>query len=537
MIFVFFSLCLIYISIIGYSKLYKFIFIKNDNNTFENLDIFYGFLVLICISTLINFFLPLKYFSIILIIGGILILIYFLYKKKIILNHSLSFIFILFFLIFLSSHQSPNIDSEVYHLQILNKAFTQKVIFGIANIEEKYGMVSLWQIFLALFNHEILDFKIVYFVNLILFSVFFNEAYIQLHEKNKLSKIFLILAASFILIFSLIHPFNNGIILNHLGSVEVDLLGGFLFILCIYLGLRLLENYSFSEFNILFILTAIVILSKPSYIVLSIFPLIITFIIKKNFLNITNILLLVLFFLFLSRGLITSGCLIFPSPITCIDTFWALDFESVQRYENIILGFARDKMRYSDFDYVIYSYDWVIPWFKNYFLKTSLLQIFILLVCASLIILILGKFKNIKFLNLNLYVIFYFLFGCFLFWLRAPEVRFGFGTIISLSIFIPSVFIYLQFKNFEFNDKYFKIILIIPFFLILKNIENYKYFFENYSPKYNYKYKVFLPKEMNVVQIASPTDRCVDIDEVCMYYPSKIKLSKLNSYKFYHRPK
>lgn len=535
MIFVYISLCLIYFSIIGYSRLFKVVIFKDKSEIFENLDIFYGLLIIIFFSNLINFFLPLKYFSYTLIICGIIISIYFFCFKKIKVKNLSSFLLIVFFLVYISSHQSPNIDSEVYHLQIINKAFTQKIIFGIANVEEKYGMVSIWQIFLALFNYEIYNFKIIYYVNLIIFSVFFNEAYIQIYKKNKLSKIFLILAASFILVFSLIHPFNNGIILNHLGSVEVDLLGGFLFILCIYLGLSLLENYSFNKFNILFILTAIVVLSKPSYLILIIYPLIITLLIKKNFLILTNFILVILSFFYLSRGFIISGCLVFPFALSCIDTFWSLDIESVQKYENIILGFARDKLRYTDFVYVINSYDWVLPWFKNYFLKTSLLQIHILCIFGSLIIIIFQKFKNRKFLDLNLYLILCFLLGCFLFWLRAPEVRFGFGTIISLSILIPSLFIYFQLKNFEFNNKYFQIILIIPLFLILKNIENYKYFIQNYSPKYNYKYKIFHPKEMNIVQVASPIDRCVDIDEVCMYYPSDIKLKKLNSYKFYYK--
>ena len=58
-----------------------------------------------------------------------------------------SFLVILFIIIFITYHHWPNIDTEVYHLQIINKTYSEKIIFGLANIEEKYGMNSVWQIF------------------------------------------------------------------------------------------------------------------------------------------------------------------------------------------------------------------------------------------------------------------------------------------------------------------------------------------------------------------------------------------------------
>ena len=535
MTFVFFFLSLVYLSLLGFSKLYKTIILKNNDNTLSNLEVFYGIFVLIFFSNIINLILPLKYFSYALLALGLFFFLYYVITKQINLTNFLSLFIILFFLIFISSHQSPNIDSEVYHLQIINKAYSQKIVFGFANLEEKYGMTSVWQIFLGLFYINILNFKIVYFINLIPLAIFFNQAFIEINKKNSNSKNFLILASSFILLFSIIHPSNNGIILNHLGSVEVDLLCGFLFILSIYVGFKLIENYNLSDFHILFILTAIVILSKPSYIVLAIFPLIISYIIKKKLFNLTNYLLLVLLFIFFLRGFITSGCLIFPSALTCFDTFWSLDTETVSRYENIILGFARDKMRYTDFEYVIYSSDWVLPWVKNYFLKTSLLQIFIISAFISFIISIYLRLKNIKFLQFNYYLILLFLLICFLFWLRAPEVRFGFGTLISLMIFFPTIFLNIFINKFKINNFYYNIILILPLLLIMKNIQNHNYLFENYSPVFEYKYKTFFPSDLNIVQIASPNDRCVDIDKFCIYYDSKIKLKKITNYNIYYK--
>lgn len=535
MTFVFFFLFVIYLSFLGYSKLYKTVILKNYDKTLSNLEVFYGVFILVCFSNIINFIFPLKYFSLASIILGLVIFFYYVIKKQIYLKNFFSFLFILFFLIFISSHQNPNIDSEVYHLQIINKAYTQKIVFGFAHLDEKYGMTSVWQIFLGMFNINILGFKLVYFINLIPLAIFFNQSFLEINQNNKLSKNFLVFAGSFILLFSVIHPSNNGIILNHLGSVEVDLLGGFLFILIIYIGFKLIENYNVNDFHILFILTTIVILSKPSYIILSIFPLIISYIIKKKILNLTNYLLLVLLFFFFLRGFVTSGCLIFPSPITCFDTFWSLDTETVSRYENIILGYARDKMRYTDFEHVIYSYDWVIPWIKNYFLKTSLLQIFIIFTFISFVISIYLRLKNIKFLQFNDYLILFFLLTCFLFWLRAPEVRFGFGSLISLMIFFPVIFVNIFINRFKVNNFYYNIILVLPLLLIMKNVHNFNHLFENYSPVFQYKYKIFYPEDLNIVQIASPNDRCVDIDKFCIYYSSKIKLKKITNYNIFYK--
>ena len=250
---VFFFLSLVYLSLLGFSKLYKTIILKNNEDTLRNLEVFYGIFILIFFSNIINFIFPLQYFSFASLALGLFIFLYFVIKKRINLINFSSFFIILFFLIFISSHQNPNIDSEVYHLQIINKAHTQKIIFGFANLEEKYGMTSVWQVFLGLFNINIFNFRLVYFINLIPLAIFFNQAFIEIKKNNSNSKNFLILASSFILLFSIIHPFNNGIILNHLGSVEVDLLGGFLFILSIYIGLKLIENYNIADFNILFI--------------------------------------------------------------------------------------------------------------------------------------------------------------------------------------------------------------------------------------------------------------------------------------------
>ena len=66
-----FSNYLILLSLFGYSLIFKKCFYKK-NFKIENVDFFYGFLFLIFLSILLNFFFPLKYFTIPTIVIGVI---------------------------------------------------------------------------------------------------------------------------------------------------------------------------------------------------------------------------------------------------------------------------------------------------------------------------------------------------------------------------------------------------------------------------------------------------------------------------------
>tara|TARA_B100001057_G_C22861123_1_gene954526 strand:- start:1680 stop:3263 length:1584 start_codon:yes stop_codon:yes gene_type:complete len=524
--------------VVGYSKIFKYFVLKEKDKNFYNLEIFYGFFLLIFLSLFINFFTALKNVQLLIFLIGGIAFTGFLLMKNIKIKNLVSFLTILLIIIFVSHHHWPNIDTEVYHLQIINKTFNEKIIFGLANIEEKYGMNSVWQIFLSLFNSEIVGVKILYLINIFPIAIFFNQYYIEIKSNKSLSKYFLLLSSLFIITFSIIHPANNGIILNHLGSTEVDLLGGFLFIIVIYIGLKLLENFDKNLFNLLFVITSIVVLSKPSYLILTFFPLLICYLLKKNPFTKLNIFLIFFGILAFIRGFINSGCFLFPAKVSCVNTFWSLDPLKVEIYENIVLGSARDnplRLRYTDFDYLIHSNEWIIPWFKNYFFTTSLLQIFFIFLIFSLFLLLYFKLKKIIFFNqINTAIIIFFIF-CALFWFRVPEIRFGFGWIISLSIFIPAY--YLLVSKIDFNSKkIFSLLIVFPLILILKNYKNIYIFSQNKNPMFNYQYEILDNFDnKNYVKIKTPHDRCVDIDEYCTYYIFDVSQKKINGYNFFYQ--
>ena len=78
------------------------------------------------------------------------------------------------------------------------------------------------------------------------------------------------------------------------------------------------------------------------------------------------------------KNILNSGCLLFPVSLTCFETSWSIGNEQIEKYSNIVKSFARDtpeRSRYTDFDYTINTFQWVLPWLKEYAFKNALIQI------------------------------------------------------------------------------------------------------------------------------------------------------------------
>ena len=216
-----FSNYLILIVILGYSFfLKKIIFFKNKI-TLENIDFLYGLTFIIFISLFVNFFFPLKYFTVIVFIIGFLLFVYAAYKKIININFILYF-FIITFTTFVSFYNIHNVDSPMYHLQIIKWLSLHKISFGLTNLEIRLGFNSSWHSLVALLDLTINKFTAKYYISAVVLSAIIYES-IRYKLKFNYSDIFLYLTISFLIFFSYLHPFKNGTILNHLGNPERDI--------------------------------------------------------------------------------------------------------------------------------------------------------------------------------------------------------------------------------------------------------------------------------------------------------------------------
>lgn len=531
----------------GFSfALKKFLFKKEKEIEINNIDILYGFFFLIFLSLFLNFFFPLKYFLILIFFIGSYYFYVSLIKKINKINYVLHFI-ILFCISAIVYRNGDNVDTPMYHLQIIKWLYNEKIVFGLSNLEIRFGSNSLWFSLLSLLQIKFKNFNSIYILNVIPFSIFFYQT---LFFQKRLSYIFLCLSLTFILLFSFLHPFMNGVILNHLHNTEVDTVGMVFFILSFYSFLKFFEKKSIENLRILIICSVICMVIKLSYIGVVFLPLIAMYkFYKKNlfalFSEKTNFIVILLIFGWLIKNFIISGCYIFPISFLCFEVSWSPGLEEIQNYSNVVKGFARDtrdRLMYSNFQHTIYSYDWFIPWFKDYALNNAFLKIFFIIIFVSMLALIIMKYFNLfdDFISKkkNDYLIFCIvILPSFIIWFNAPETRFGWGSMISFSCLILSISIYhLKYlKKLSFLIIQNSSIIIIIFLLLdNKSSLSLKNFWNPYIKNIDYSKIIKIGSYNNYEVYRSTNWKCYDYKKICVNTPKKdYRIYKKNGYLFF----
>ncbi len=536
MLFSLFIISIISIIIYGYSGFFKAVFL-NDTGAIIPIDFIYGVLFLSFLSIFLNFFIPLANVSHLLFFVGIILFIYFFLKKKFSINY-LALILILFFFIFISSNNNLVYDSKLYHLQTIKYNYQFKTILGLSNIEPRLGMNSIWHSFLSIFNISIAGYNPIYFINIVIYSFFVNSIF----QEKKISKnhsLYLIISLLYIFTYSLFHPYKNGTILNNIGSPEVDTISMIFFIITVSL---FLDVDAFKKKNVVNLLLAFIFLSITTKIsnillfVIVIFILIYKFKLKKNFFSKYYFFLSVTSIVWILKSFLLSGCLIFPIRQTCFNLKWSLGQENVEGYKNIISAFNRGiftKQEWSNFDFTINSFDWFLPWFKHYFLNTELLTISFIIVLFLLtfnILLIFKNYfskKNINFKINEFYILIILIFSLYL-WLNAPEIRLGYGPIISTTVF----FIFITLRNLNLVSLVIKtcqlFVVIFICLLIYDNRNNLKYFNENpFDRRFNYE-GIKMIYASNSYRVFRPIDGsfCNFFKEFCSYQGYNVVIEK-----------
>ena len=444
-----FSNYLVLLVIFGSSLAFKKILFKKDKNFINNIDFLYGLFFLIFFSLLVNYFLPLRYFTPLVIIFGLLIFFYGFYKKLYKINFFYYFI-IIFFTTFVSFYTGHNIDSPMYHLQILKWLSFHKISFGLSNLEIRFGFNSSWHSLVAILDFNFLKFSTKYYLSSIILGVVIYEI-IKFKSKINYSDIFLFLVIFFLIFFSFIHPFRNGVILNHLGNPERDITTMLFFFLIIYIFLKIQENENNNQnlINLLLISTFICISSRILFSPI-IFILLLILIKNKNYkiINLNSFFLLFTSLMWLGRTFILSGCFFFPIHQTCIKTPWAVNKDAVIVLVEEAMRISRTlplRDRVNDLEFTLYSNDWIIPWIKNYYMEAALLQAGSVIIITVIILLILKNFFKSssigKTLNLYDYTLAFSLLVTLTLWFQAPEIRYGWGPLIVLPCFILLLFL------------------------------------------------------------------------------------------------
>lgn len=518
------------ISLFGYSRFLKKIIGLQEDEKINNEDIVYGIFFIIFFSLLINFFFPLKYLSIIFILLGIIFFIQGYIKKNFHIKFKY-YIFLIFLINFLTYYNGLNVDSPLYHLQQLNWMILHKINLGITNLNIRFGVNSSWHSFIALTNISIFNFSLKYYLSSLIFSILCYSIFFK--EKYNISDLYLFLSISFLLTYSLIHPFVNGPILNQLGNPEVDTVAMFLFIFSFYYFLKFYEDgfkISSSKISILTIIIFLAFTTKISNISL-LFLLLLILTLNRNhkLFNLTNLFVFIASIFWLLRSFFISGCFIYPIKITCLKTTWT-DLDQIDYSAKVIQSYTRDtrlREKWTDFEHTIYSNDWFLPWFNDYFLNTSILKISSILSLITFLIffliMIIDRIKNVKIQKIKIILFFkiliFFIISIYV-WLKAPEIRFGSGLIISLPCFILAVLINKLGLN-KFITQNTTLIAIFSLFLLI----TLKHF-----PKFELKHLILINKgntldrehikkiaNVNGLEIYhSAHSKCGDFPKICV---------------------
>jgi hypothetical protein len=129
----------------------------------------------------------------------------------------------------------------MYHLQIIKWLNLHKISFGLANLEVRLGFNSSWHSFIGLLTLNYEKFSSKYYFSAIIFSFLLYEV-TKYKKKYNYSDIFLYLIICYVFIFSYLHPFNYGVVLNHLGNPERDIVSMLLYFSTIYFFIKIFEK-------------------------------------------------------------------------------------------------------------------------------------------------------------------------------------------------------------------------------------------------------------------------------------------------------
>ena len=530
MVFLAFFNFILIISIFGYSYLLKLVLSKSSNNYISNLDFFYGLFLLFLISLVAHIFIPLSYISNFIILIGIILFCISILKKKFKVS-LVKYFFIIFIFSIIAYYGVDNVDSPLYHLQIVKWLYNHKLTFGLANLEYRLGVNYPWYSIITLINFEIFQFSNKYYVSILIFSFLLYEILSQKIVKK--SFIFLSLAFSYLFIFSLIHPYNYGVVLNHIGNPEKDLFNMCLFIFAIYLILKIDESENISNniniISISFIVFTMLIMQMVLYSFL--FPIFIFLFYKfvkltEHFKLLTCIVLITLLWLFKSVAI--NGCLIFPISFTCLNTDWTIDISFLNYMVDETKRYSRSLPSLemlNDYYKTLETFLWVKPWFKNYFLQTAMHQINLIIFIFSLVFIFFLVLKKKYFISFfDIILITSILLVNFVCILMIPEIRYYWGPHISISVIILTTIIcsfnYKFLKNVNFYN--LVTILSLSFFLIFKVLPMSKFKDLTKLPerKHNYtsKKKIGI---FNGYEIFTNNWQCADINEICVNIPKK----------------
>lgn len=455
---------------------------KNKKNLdYYSTQLLYGLVILSFIALFLNFFFPLNknLNTFVLIIP----LIFLIKKREVYFNFQfITFLFLstvlISVLILESNVYRP--DAGLYHLPYIKILNDEKIIFGLSNLHFRYAHISIMQYLAAISNNLIFTNNgIVFAQALVASTVIINFTYkIYIFNKKRNYSFYF-----FYLIGSLIFISYK---MNRYSEYGNDAPSHFLLFFLISEILSLKDHKAKDICNN-FILIVFIIFNKITLLMCLFLGLI--SLNKSKILEIFKLgrfyFLLIFTFLWLTKNIIVSGCLLYPVKSLCFENLLWSNIKQVELVSVENESWTKDWPNYvkiqnqsnekiiSNKDYSKNFY-WLPYWSNGHLDKIIkiLLPYFLFLLLLIIILKIYDSSKK-KFIVKKKYLyLIIIMFLASIFWfIKVPVYRYGYSYFISL---ISLLFAYtcMHFSNSKnsVNVLFNYLLIFCIFILISKNI-------------------------------------------------------------------
>ncbi len=375
------------------------------------------------------------------------------------------------FLLFITFYDTGlSKDSFLYHLMSQKWIYTEKIVFGLSNLNPYLGYMSISEFASSLFNEINLNFAHIF--NLVFLISFFSLIIAFIFSKIEYYKNIAICFG----VFGILDNFGfdggrNGFI----ATQEINKFDYSFSILCILFivfsiysinikkDISNLDHFIFSLFFIYAIQLRIF-----GYIL---FPLYFYMMFRfKKFRSIYNFSFIFLI-LWSIKNFINTSCFIYPVNLSCINTGWLFP-EKSKYISYLVLDSFRDPENGIN---TINNLQWISEVFlpnNQNIIKNFLISV----IFFKLLKILFFKHQKIKrdYVNLiKVYLTVFILFGLWIFYL--PQYRFS-------SFFLMTSFLILNMDFLKSKHKFsinLNLIITIFSFLLLINMNDYKSFYSN----------------------------------------------------------
>lgn len=337
----------------------------------------------------------------------------------------------------ISTHRPSVSDTALYHAQTIRWFETYPAVPGLGNLHHRFAFNSSWLVLnaaLSFSSFDVQSFRLVGGFFFLIAQLYFLGGLVELFQGN----------ASWAGMFKVIAiPLSFYLFSSVVSSPAYDMPVAILAWIIVILWLEAAEDESRADayLPVIFILAVYAVTVKLSAVPLLLFPAWIfsAHARKKewNRLAALGSLAAVVLIPWMARSVVLSGYLVFP--VSQLDLFsfdWKIPAAKVTEVRNGIVGFARLPGKdWADALSMPFS-RWFPLWFENLTLNQR--GIFILAVLSPLIFGLAKLLKSSLIPSRQMVGCFVLYTGAVLWFFSAPDVRFGYGYLAGILLFIAS---------------------------------------------------------------------------------------------------